>query len=242
MALIMFTPKTKKKMKLSWRGREKTRENCFICWILIHSFYSTHSWLSRRGLIRHIDNSRVFQLKPLNWKVKAIYQRHWAPAWLHHTSLSNPNIPLTTRLKQKSLVRCWCLEWPRTIWGTSFKSGKMAEKPPLATQVVFGVIADQRTGGSAAEPRLVQADGAASIRPGYASSHKWPLNRLFLTLTYRLLLPPLSLFLLYTCTSLGPLICGELFRGFSYGHTALCLLLSQNASFPQVWHAFLLPW
>lgn len=56
--------------------------------------------------------------------------------------------------------------------GSSFKSGKMAEKSPFGTQVVFGVIADQRTGGSTAEPRLVPADGAASIRPVYASSHK----------------------------------------------------------------------
>lgn len=56
--------------------------------------------------------------------------------------------------------------------GSSFKSGKMAEKPRPGTQVVFGVTADQRTGGSTAEPRLVHADGAATIRPVYASSHK----------------------------------------------------------------------
>lgn len=48
----------------------------------------------------------------------------------------------------------------------------MAEKPAFGTQLVFGVVADQRTGGGTAEPRLVRADGAASIRPVYASSHK----------------------------------------------------------------------
>ena len=73
------------------------------------------------------------------------------------------------------------------------------------------------------------AYGTASIRPCCVSSHKWPFNRLFCTLTPRLLLPPLSLFLLYTCVRLGPLICERALP--SYGHTGLCLLLRRNASF-----------
>lgn len=56
-------------------------------------------------------------------------------------------------------------------------------------------------------------------------SHKWPFNRLFRTLTPRLLLPPLSLFLLYTCVRLGPLIRGELFLGFPTG-TLVCVYSS----------------
>lgn len=50
-------------------------------------------------------------------------------------------------------------------------------------------------------------------------------NRLFHTLTPRLLLLPLSLFLLYTCVMLGPLICGELFLGFPTG-TLVCVYAS----------------
>lgn len=70
-----------------------------------------------------------------------------------------------------------------------------------------------------------RAYGAASIRPCYVSSHKWPFNRLFRTLTPRLLLLPLSLFLLYTCVRLGPLICGELFLGSPTG-TLVCVYSS----------------
>lgn len=147
MALIMFTPKKKRK-KLSWRGCEKTIEKGFICRILIHSVLLFHSFLTllwrtdkaywQQSCIEQRD--RAFRFKPLNLKVKAIYQRHWAPAWLHHTSLSNPNVPLTTRLKhftkcKKSLVRCWCLKWPRTIWGPLLNQAKWQKSHVLALRL-----------------------------------------------------------------------------------------------------------
>lgn len=64
-----------------------------------------------------------------------------------------------------------------------------------------------------------------SIRPRYASSHKWPFNRLFRTLTHPVLLPPLSFFLLHTCVRLGLLICEELCLGFPTG-TLVCVYSS----------------
>lgn len=105
----------------------------------------------------------------------------------------------------------------------------------FGTWLMFWVTADQWAGGAVVflffwglclcVSLRAPACGAASIRPRCVSSHKWPFNRLFRTLTPRLLLPPLSLFLLYTCVRLGPLICGELFLGSPTG-TLVCVYSS----------------
>lgn len=109
---------------------------------------------------------------------------------------------------------------------------------PHCKRLMFWLSADQWTGGNVScrgpvnagrtlfvSPVRDLACGTVSIRPGYVSSHKWPFNRLFRTLTPRLLLLPLSRFLLYTCVRLGPLICGELFLGFPTG-TLVCVYSS----------------
>lgn len=91
------------------------------------------------------------------------------------------------------------------------------------------LTADQWTRGSVsvltfsnARMRTFPASGSVSFRPVAVSSRKPPFNGLFRTLTPRLLLLPLSVFLLHTCVRPGPLIREELFPGSPTG-TLVCV-------------------